>query len=286
MNQLQEKSILLSIDGGVVDEKQLELQEKLKQLVIDCRQKVIIAKNNSNEDIQIAFHLFKDTESLYKEKFFEEKEKEDQLIKEYHNLFQKETEKRKNAPQKHISLYKERTLQYLQEIDSRKSKSQELIEGYHNSISEFMDKNRETQEQETIEISDQNMKNEQDLQQQEKNLYKMLEKSRLGDLTLDQKLINAAELRDKAKKAYFDKPMRLEERIITEKLEQALGVKTKQLVTVGKELMKFRGYLIHQEGEYNGRFGVDPSVAEAKPKKITPKRSLTAAGIKRLPRLI
>ena len=88
--------------------------------------------------------------------------------------------------------------------------------------------------------------------------------------------------RDDAKAAVLNKPMRKEESSIIKRLEGQLSIVTSQLTSWGKELFQYRQQLIHQEGEYNIRFGVDRSVAVMKPAK---KRPTTTLASKRLPKL-
>jgi hypothetical protein len=78
--------------------------------------------------------------------------------------------------------------------------------------------------------------------------------------------------------------MRLEEQTVLQKLERNLAFKTKQMADIGKDLLEYRHQLISKEGEYNIRFGVDPTVAILASK--IPKRRPTTVIANRLPRLL
>jgi hypothetical protein len=97
-------------------------------------------------------------------------------------------------------------------------------------------------------------------------------------------LVQKTKERDAAKHRYMSKPMRREELEIVKRVDRQLAIKTQQLATVGKELLLYRQHLVHQEDEYNNRFGADPSVAILRPKSAK-KRPSTAMTGARLPSL-
>jgi hypothetical protein len=105
----------------------------------------------------------------------------------------------------------------------------------------------------------------------------------LKEAELDGQLAAGTKARNDAREQFLHQPMRGEEQTVVQKLERNLAMKTKQLADVGKDLIECRHQLICQEGEYNVRFGVDPTVAILASK--IPKRRPTTVITHRLPRL-
>jgi ribosomal 50S subunit-associated protein YjgA (DUF615 family) len=102
---------------------------------------------------------------------------------------------------------------------------------------------------------------------------------------LDSKLEEVSRKRNKAKEQFMHLPMRKQEETAIEKLERDLAHKTQQLATVGKELIQYRHRLIHQEDEYNYRFGAEPTVGILAPLVKTVKKRPTTMFSHRLPRM-
>jgi hypothetical protein len=101
---------------------------------------------------------------------------------------------------------------------------------------------------------------------------------------MDAAVADCVRARDRARKEFVQQAARGEEQDVIHRLERALSLRTQELVALGKDLLSFRHKLITQEGEYNCRFGVDPSVAVLAPMTPERKRPATTLG-RRLPRL-
>jgi hypothetical protein len=101
---------------------------------------------------------------------------------------------------------------------------------------------------------------------------------------IDAELADRTHARDRARDEFLQQSAREEEQSLLQRLGQTLDIKTQQLVALGKDLIGFRQKLITQEGEYNFRFGVDPTVALLAPKISARRRPATAIG-HRLPSL-
>jgi hypothetical protein len=116
------------------------------------------------------------------------------------------------------------------------------------------------------------------------DLHEFERRAQLSDSELANRVVALSQARDNARDVFFKKPRRAEEHSTIQRLERHLSVKTQQLTTVGKDLVMYRQQLALQEGEYNGRFGVDPKVAIMR--AVIPKRRPTTTFVpRRLPRL-
>jgi hypothetical protein len=103
--------------------------------------------------------------------------------------------------------------------------------------------------------------------------------------TLDGRLGESMRRRNMARDQVAKMPMRSQEESLIERLETSLAFTTQQLATIGKELIQYRHRLIHQEDEYNFRFGTDPIVGVLAPLLNPPKKRPTTTFTRRLPKL-
>jgi hypothetical protein len=110
-----------------------------------------------------------------------------------------------------------------------------------------------------------------------------LQRNPMADQHLDVRVVERTKNRNKARDVFLNGPIRREEQTSIKRLERHLAVVTQQLAALGKELIQYRHQLVAQEGEYNCRFGADPTVAVLAPK--SPKRRPTTMFANRLPRL-
>jgi hypothetical protein len=110
-----------------------------------------------------------------------------------------------------------------------------------------------------------------------------LQRKPMSDQHLDVRIIERTKNRNRARDMFLSKPGRKEEQNWIKRLERHLAVVTQQLAALGKELIQYRHQLVAQEGEYNCRFGADPTVAVLAPK--SPRRRPTTMFANRLPRL-
>jgi hypothetical protein len=100
--------------------------------------------------------------------------------------------------------------------------------------------------------------------------------------TLDGRLGQSMRRRDMVKDQVAKMAMRKQEESLIKKLETSLAFTTHQLATVGKELIQYRHRLIHQEDEYNCRFGADPIVGVLAPLMKPQKKRPTTTFNRRL----
>ena len=79
-------------------------------------------------------------------------------------------------------------------------------------------------------------------------------------LFYDEKIAVLTKKRDEAIQVYEQRPPRQSEIDIIERLQNALQLKSTQLQTALKEYQEYRALMVHQEREYNSRFGKGPKV--------------------------
>ena len=79
-------------------------------------------------------------------------------------------------------------------------------------------------------------------------------------LFYDEKISVLTKKRDEAIQVYEQRPPRQSEIDIIERLQNALQLKSTQLQTALKEYQEYRALMVHQEREYNSRFGKGPKV--------------------------
>jgi hypothetical protein len=95
----------------------------------------------------------------------------------------------------------------------------------------------------------------------ETELRQFDKRARHSDSELADRVVAADQARNSVRDLFASHPSRPEEHTAIQRLGQHLSFKSQQLTTLGKDLLSYRQRLTAQEGEYNGRFGVDPKVA-------------------------
>jgi hypothetical protein len=110
-----------------------------------------------------------------------------------------------------------------------------------------------------------------------------LQRNPMDEKHLDVRVVERTKNRNRARDLFLNKPMRKQEQSRIKRLERDLAVVTQHFAAVGKELIEYSHQLVAQEGEYNCRFGADPTVAVLAPK--SPKKRPTTMFANRLPRL-
>lgn len=274
--------------GDGLDSEQQRLQDLLCETRQDCKRKIRRSESAVSEMRKEFNSKIVETEEEARKQFDDFKKYEDDELAKYHDLNEEQRNRKKamieNAQIKEreiIDLYNRKEIEICDNFNNVRSTIEQKME--HLQISSLTNKKQMELSlgEEKLQLEMLEMKYDSQLAEALKQLKERTQKS---NPKLEDQLKEAQRYRDNAKTRFISKPMRSEERERIERLENTLAIKTKQLTTIGKDLLQYRQHLINQEGEYNTRFGVDPSVAIMRPN--SKKRSTTSYVTKRLPKLV
>ncbi|OHT06820.1 hypothetical protein TRFO_25131 [Tritrichomonas foetus] len=286
LKYLESISPTLNIFGDSTDLEKIRLEEELQKLRQELKIKIRKAEAIKSEAIKEA-SLKIDAQKLENDKLIKEEEDKQKLdaIKS-HNDYEEQRNIRKSLSNScdlrinsEIEHFKETFEQSKLTHTQSMSSLEQVIQGMSVQNEDDWKKYKQVFDNERNRLDNEKDKMAVELPQQLKSLHDGIPNMHPH---LDKRIQDAMKRRDNAIETLKNKPMRPEEMSIIQRLEGQLSITTQQLTTVGKDLILYRQQLIHQEGEYNNRFGVDPSVAVMKPTK---KRPTTTFAPKRLPRL-
>lgn len=220
------------------------------------------------------------------ERRMRERKAQDDGLKKYSKLFEREYSRRKENAINNARREEELIASYRQVKANILKKHNKNVEYMKEEIKKVGgDIAKEISEIKFM-ISDTIVKNRRLKEEYKKSFNEELNELRSKinkDPLLDPDIQAATQRLIKAEKDFSNKPMRAEEFEAIKALSDTLDQKSKYLCFIGRDLLAFRERVIEQEEELNLRFGVQPSITSFSTKSVNVRSMATAN--KKLPRL-